>query len=245
MQEDDNVTFYDSDSSVYDKKRWRSKAGIFNRTTQERIVGDLTKQWDNRRIVEVGPGTARFTVRLATRGNRLTLVDISSGMLEVAERNIREHGLGDAVEQYVQCSIYDPPLNDGEFDCAICINVLSHLEDAGAAIRQLARLLKSGGSLLINVPNLQSYYWPVARRVNKRSQSMSEGVYATWKNPGEIKKALEEEGLQIVQCVGHVHVPMAMERYPVLGLIKMLDRISRSSPLRRVAPILFFRCQKT
>ena len=48
------------------------------------------------------------------------------------------------------------PYNDGEFDRALCLDVLEHLsfDEQPRALAELFRVLKPGGRLLVSVPNL-------------------------------------------------------------------------------------------
>lgn len=52
----------------------------------------------------------------------------------------------------VQMDIVNPPFADDTFDAAVALNVLEHIEDDGAALRNLRRILKPGGILLLEVP---------------------------------------------------------------------------------------------
>jgi SAM-dependent methyltransferase len=47
---------------------------------------------------------------------------------------------------------YDIPAKDGEFDSAICIAVLEHLEEPEKALRECHRVLKQGGFAIFTVP---------------------------------------------------------------------------------------------
>src|SRR3989344_3716857 len=49
-------------------------------------------------------------------------------------------------------SVYELPFKDGEFDIVLCMSVLEHLEDPPRAIREMRRVLKTGGSIIISVP---------------------------------------------------------------------------------------------
>ena len=244
MKEDSNAGFYDTDSEVYDEKRWKSRSGDFNNATQQRIVGELTQSWTSSRILEVGPGTARFTIPLARKNNRITLVDISDRMLEVARAKLVEERLEQSIEREICGSIYELPFPDEEFDFALSLNVFSHLERAEVAIGEIARVLKPGGELLINYPNLYSYYWPYARRIVNRSRAVSEDVYSMWWRTGTIEQGISASKLAVVARRGHVHVPKAMEKFRVLGLVKVMDRVSRRAPLRALAPVQYRLCRK-
>jgi SAM-dependent methyltransferase len=50
------------------------------------------------------------------------------------------------------------PLAPGSFDAILALDVLEHLDDDAAGLREAARLLKSGGLLLVTVPALPSLW---------------------------------------------------------------------------------------
>jgi len=43
-------------------------------------------------------------------------------------------------------------VDDESFDCILCTEVLEHVPDAVAAIREFSRILKPGGILIITAP---------------------------------------------------------------------------------------------
>jgi len=239
-----NLEFYDADSGTYDEQRWASKGGEFTNRVQQKIVQDLCADWKGRRVLEVGPGTARFTIPLCRMRNRMTLLDVARQMLEVAQRNIDAAGLGDQVEDYTEGSIYELPFEDADFDHAICLNVFNHLDEAAKALKQLARVVKPGSTLLFNYANLQSYYWPAARRIEKQSTALGRDVYSSWKKPAQMRRIISEAGLDLVTSAGHVHMPRELQKLPMLPLVRMLDAVSRRGPLRRFAPVHFCLCRR-
>jgi ubiquinone/menaquinone biosynthesis C-methylase UbiE len=239
-----NQSFYDVDSTTYDEQRWTSKGGAMTNRAQQRILQALCADWNGSRVLEVGPGTARFTIPLLKKGNRMTLVDLSASMLDVARRNIAAAGLADGIERCIEGSVYELPLDDNSFDHAISLNVLNHLERPGEALKQLARVIRPGATLLFNYANLQSYYWPAARRINRRKKAVGQDVYSTWERPAEMRQAIRQAGLELVQQLGHVHVPRGLEKYPIHPVVRILDAVSRRGPLRRLAPFHFCLCRK-
>ena len=52
----------------------------------------------------------------------------------------------------VRGDVTDLPLADEDFDVAICVHVLEHVEDDRSAIQELHRVLRPGGWALVNVP---------------------------------------------------------------------------------------------
>ena len=52
----------------------------------------------------------------------------------------------------VKLDIQDMPFPEGEFDMIICNHVLEHVPDDRKAIREIFRVLKKGGSAILQVP---------------------------------------------------------------------------------------------
>jgi len=95
--------------------------------------------------LEVGPGDGSFLPELARRFARVVALDNSPAMLELARMHCEQAGLGN-VELKLADALHDdcPPA-----DCVVLNMVLHHLAAPGEAMKQLARLVKVGGSLLV------------------------------------------------------------------------------------------------
>ena len=102
------------------------------------------------RVLEIGPGTGYYTLDLAAwlgEQGTVEILDIQQEMLDHTIRAARERGLwnvnptrGDAQELGFE---------DSSFDAAIVITVLGEIPDQDAALRQIARVLKPGGRLIV------------------------------------------------------------------------------------------------
>lgn len=68
----------------------------------------------------------------------------------------RENGTGSAGCLIAKADVTLLPFQEGAFDAVICSEVLEHIEDNRAAVRELMRVLKPGGRLVVTVPR----YWP-------------------------------------------------------------------------------------
>jgi SAM-dependent methyltransferase len=100
------------------------------------------------RILDAGCGSGRNMVALARRG-AVTGIELAEQSLAAA----RARDLGPVVPG----SLDEPlPFADGAFDLAVVLDVLEHVADDGAALRELARVLAPGGRLLVTVPQ---YGW--------------------------------------------------------------------------------------
>ncbi|MNZ56763.1 Biofilm growth-associated repressor [compost metagenome] len=95
--------------------------------------------------LEVGPGDGGFLPDLARRFSRVTALDNSAAMLELARMRCNEEGLGN-----VELRLADA-LNDEQAaaDCVVLNMVLHHFAAPADAMKQLAQRVQPGGSLLV------------------------------------------------------------------------------------------------
>ena len=99
------------------------------------------------RILDAGCGSGRNMIELARHGT-VTGVELSDTSVAAA----RERNSGEVIEG----SVLEMPFEDGAFDLAVSLDVIEHLQDDVAALRELRRTVAPGGSLLVTVP---AYQW--------------------------------------------------------------------------------------
>jgi SAM-dependent methyltransferase len=126
------------------------------------------------RILDAGCGTAFQAIRLAKMGFQVDAVDYSAFAVEEANRAIAESGLTDRVKVW-QGDVTGLDMPDNSYDAVFCLAVLMHVPDIDAAIKELARIVKPGGVLLISEENrdapeywLHRFYWRFGRKQNVR-----------------------------------------------------------------------------
>ena len=99
-------------------------------------------------VLELGAGVGRFTRMLARDAASVVGLDISSKMLERAKANTTDC---DTV-RYVLADATAIPCGDKSFDCVFEFMVLMHIVDDEkfvAAINELKRVLKEGGTVIV------------------------------------------------------------------------------------------------
>ena len=102
------------------------------------------------RVLEVGPGTGLQALHVAgvlgARG-RLDIVDIQQPMLDHVMRRAAARAISPIVP--ARADARDLPFEDGSFDAAYLVTVLGEIPDPPAAMREIRRVLKPGGRLVV------------------------------------------------------------------------------------------------
>ena len=133
------------------RRRYDATAARYDRSIApfERLLFGGGREWVCSRargeVLEIAAGTGR-NLPFYPEGVRLTGIELSPRMLDVARRRARELGrevdlrLGDA---------QDLPFGDASFDTAICTLGLCTIPDDRGAVAEAARVLRPGGRLLL------------------------------------------------------------------------------------------------
>ena len=105
-----------------------------------------------RTVGDLGCGTGCFSAELGRRGYEVRCVDVTPANLAALR-----HAYPDLVERGlltpIEGDLTEIPLETASLDGAFCMEVLEHVDDDRAAIRELARVVKPGGVLVVSVPN--------------------------------------------------------------------------------------------
>jgi ubiquinone/menaquinone biosynthesis C-methylase UbiE len=102
------------------------------------------------RVLEVGPGTGYYSLDVArwiSPGGILDVLDIQQEMLDHTARRAREQGILNVVPQ--RGDAQELPYPDATFDAAFLNFVLGEVPHGDAALRELRRVLKPGGRLVV------------------------------------------------------------------------------------------------
>jgi len=103
-------------------------------------------------VLEVGCGAGLTTVALANRGYRVDAVDSLDEMVDLTRRRAAEAGLAQRVRTAV-ANINRLIFPGGHFGLVVAIGVLPWLQAIDEPIRELGRVTKAGGYLIVNVDN--------------------------------------------------------------------------------------------
>lgn len=102
------------------------------------------------RLLEIGPGTGYYTVAVAHwlgPDGTLEILDLQQKMVDHARRAARERGLANVLGE--QGDARSLPYENDRFDGAFLVATLGEIPDQTLALRELARVIKPGGRLVV------------------------------------------------------------------------------------------------
>jgi SAM-dependent methyltransferase len=189
--------------SPADYAAWRrSRIGAITEGLEQAVVFDLAGPLAGRRVLDVGCGDGTYALGAFTRGARAWGVDASSSMIEAARRRAaRRHAeVGLVVGEATAL-----PFGAARFDVALAVTVLCFASDAGALLREIARVLAPGGRLVLGELGRWSS-WAAWRRV-RGGLGSAPWRSARFRSRDELARLAAEAGLAVESTRGAVFYP--------------------------------------
>ena len=186
------------------------------------IVGDLK----DKQIIDIGCGNGELTREL-TYNNRITFLDISEKMLELARLNISEEHLIRA--SFVNSDIFNFK-TDKTFDLVVCTGVVAHVADIPGLLNKLKEIVKEGGMILLQ-------YSASEKLVSKFNQ-LRDGLFSKTRinynykinltSSSFIEKLLNNCGLIITKKVKYLPVSPLFSVFNYKTRIKLMEASYKS-----------------
>jgi S-adenosylmethionine-dependent methyltransferase len=160
---------------------------------------------DPLQVVDAGGGTGGFAVPLAEMGCSVTVVDPSPDSLAALSRRADERGLGERVRG-VQGDLDDLPalVAPASADLVLCHSVLQVVDDAAAALRAVAAVLRPGGrlSLLVGNRNAVVLARALAGRPDEAAHALTDPAGRWGSGDGVPRRWLPDELVELVVGAG-------------------------------------------
>jgi ubiquinone/menaquinone biosynthesis C-methylase UbiE len=128
----------------------------------ERMV-ELAQPQPDWRVLDVATGGGHTALAFAPHVREVVATDLTPEMLSAAEKFIRGKGISNVIFREADATAL--PFGDGEFDLVTCRIAPHHFPDCAQFVREMARVLKSGG-LAVMVDNVVPENIVAARHVN-------------------------------------------------------------------------------
>jgi 2-polyprenyl-3-methyl-5-hydroxy-6-metoxy-1,4-benzoquinol methylase len=143
----------------------------------EVVTGTIRELLPVDSYLDAGCGDGRYLAALPDLGElpqRVVGVDIAESILGTARRATTLAGFE---PELVRANLERLPFGGAEFDLVVSVQVLEHLLDPDAGVRELARVLRPGGLLVLSTDNrrmlitktLNAPRWTVTRAIGRHN----------------------------------------------------------------------------
>ncbi|MCG8462362.1 MAG: class I SAM-dependent methyltransferase, partial [Holophagales bacterium] len=181
------------------------------------------------RILEVGSVPLLLTAALTASGHAVQGVDVAPERFASSIADLKLH--------VTRCDVETEalPFEDGAFDALLFNELLEHLRiDLLFTLREVHRVLRPGGTLLLSTPNLRSFRGLRNLLLLGRAHAVSGGVYAQWQklerlgHMGHVREYTVRETSELLEQMGF-RVEAVMHRGGHgKGLVGLLERLAPS-----------------
>ncbi len=145
-------------------KLWQERARQ-NLLNSQKILKESFKRnsfdlkfFKNKKILDMGCGSGRFTNALATLGaSKVIGIDLGNKGLEIARINAKAWNIKNV--KFIQGSVLDLPFKDNEFDFIFCKGVLHHTGDLKKGVKEFFRVMKQNGKGFLYLYGEGGIFW--------------------------------------------------------------------------------------
>lgn len=135
----DSRSFFEGVARDWDRVRSESYGDRFG---NEALLALLPSDW---RVVDFGCGTGHLAMQLAPDVQTVVGLDHSPAMLEAALQQTQDL----SSLQLIETDLAQVPLKTESFDAALCVLVVTYLDDPVPVLREMSRVLRPGGKAII------------------------------------------------------------------------------------------------
>lgn len=188
---------------------------------------------EHSRVLDLGCGAGTYVRLLEKRGHVGVGLDYSVASLGRAVA--ADPGIG---RRYAAGGACELPFGDAVFDGVICIGVLQALERIPAAIAEISRTLRPGGTLLIETLNPRS---PVAAARRLRSLVGRQPNRLNYVGAGVVEAIMRSAGITPRERLGILLAPRSVPRLAsALARPSIVWLLNAVPGMRSIAPHAFW-----
>lgn len=211
-----------------------------------------------RDVLDVGCGSGLASQQLAEAGARVTAVDLTEWAVETTRARFAAFGLDGRI---LQADAEALPFADESFDLVFSWGVIHHTTDMDAALRELVRVCRPGGGIVLMLYHRRSAFFlfyrgfdrflPLARRLGLHFEGSRagerEGLVYRHFTRGDVEAMLRAQGLADIHVIPYgqdsellplprrIRVPIT-DRVPVRVKDALLRRVGHQLGITATKP---------
>ena len=166
------------------------------------------------RVADVGCGGGLLSEALARAGAKVTGIDLSEKVIDIAKLHLYESAL--SVDYRVQSSAELARLEPAGFDVVCCMELIEHVPDPAALVSDLSAMLKPGGWLFMSTLNRTPASFGAAilgAEYVMRMLPRGTHHYAQFIKPSELGRLLRAADLQLEALTGLGYNPFTRKAW--------------------------------
>jgi len=144
----ENIRIWESQA-----KKWNSLKLLY--PDDYLIVKWLNKIKKSSKILDEGCGIGQFSITFAKKGHKVVGLDFSKTLIKTAKKNAK---IFRCPCKFVVGDIRNLPFENNIFDVVISAGIVEHVKETKKCIKEISRVLKKKGILIIHVPHKISLY---------------------------------------------------------------------------------------
>ncbi len=212
----------------YEKEVFGTPGGIIVSKKELIAMLESLKPQKHWKILDIGTGTGRIAREILLQEVDLTGVDLNLPRIMTSVRNKRLIKTPNPDYKLINADGQFLPFKDSSFDAITCLRTLKYFPNCMLGIREISRVLKSGGKLVLSVSNLYSIDF-----VLKQMGMLAYDKLFTF---NEIKKMLNLNGLKVISAIpmNKVHPKiwsLSNDHFALSFLNALEDSLQKTTPL--------------
>lgn len=186
-RQDTSIELFDEWPDRYDE--WfQTPIGSLVKRYESALLLELLQPLPGETILDVGCGTGVFTRDIFVLGPRIVGLEISRPMLMRARQKMQAYSFHPIVGNMLSL-----PLADEVFDKTVSMTALEFVKDARGAVRELFRVTKKGGTVVVTTLNSLSPW--ASRRKQKAEKGHHLFKQMIFRSPDEMRATAPVEGV--------------------------------------------------
>lgn len=189
----------------------------YNKKQEVKRMQDIEKIKKGGALLDIGASSGFFLKAIRDRKNwEARGIELSGIAVKKAQQNKVE---------VIQGDIFSKKIKNDSFDVITMHSVLEHIENPNKQIQTIYKKLKTGGILVVSVPNIRSFEYTLYKIFHKKFAGfILEHIF--YYTPKSIKILLEENNFKIKKITSrHFSTLSLPPKRPLIGLLTFLPKL--------------------